>query len=371
MGFPKENDVQTAFFFLWFCPISISVYRMVLVPQMQGLQPLQFPRPEDAAEAAGSPQATILVQKIDEKMKQTDAWSVNPCCERSSELVRIITVYDTVLFKNWHNSLWLWFLGSPFICSLNLAVFFHALWESEIWCGSVLTTKWLEPFVEAARCCFRCQPHLNPRYSCTLEFLNKKKVRGRIRVVHYCPLLSSLLSLCSRLSVTSTESTHRFNGPFRQPLDVFLSWHLVSPFELLGLGFLDLHCHHENGCAPQFIIFFWCPLCFYSIWVHFCVTTSMLCGSRFRISPPWDRGRFSHSRDATRVGFSLWTLHHAAGGALEGHGGSLGSGHHVAMENQWTCMNMSIGTYCGTEEYHGISHFYVWMPKDIPSGNLT
>jgi len=73
MGFPKENDVQTAFFFLWFCPISISVYRMVLVPQMQGLQPLQFPRPEDAAEAAGSPQATILVQKIDEKMKQTDA----------------------------------------------------------------------------------------------------------------------------------------------------------------------------------------------------------------------------------------------------------------------------------------------------------
>jgi hypothetical protein len=27
---------------------------------------------------------------------------------------------------------------------------------------------------------------------------------------------------------------------------------------------------------------------------------------------------------------------------LEGHGGSLGSGHHVAMENQWTCMNMSM-----------------------------
>ena len=70
MGFPKENDVQTAFFLKCF---HISVYRMVLVPQMQGLQPLQFPRPEDAAEAAGSPQATILVQKIDEKMKQTDA----------------------------------------------------------------------------------------------------------------------------------------------------------------------------------------------------------------------------------------------------------------------------------------------------------
>ena len=67
-GFSQKNDLQTVqtavFSFPMFFHFSIDCYC--------GVQALGFLL-QDAAEAAGSPQATILVQKIDEKMKQTDA----------------------------------------------------------------------------------------------------------------------------------------------------------------------------------------------------------------------------------------------------------------------------------------------------------
>ena len=245
-------------------------------------------------------------------------------------MTRCYSRIGTTLFDFDRNTSW--FLGfsfhlllecsCPFPCTLGIR---NLVWKCFDW-----WTKWLEPFVEA-RCCFRCQPHLNPRYSCTLEFLNQKKRR---KSDSSCPLLSTIVHpFVAMFKVFSNINGINTSYLVRQPLDVFLSWHFVSPFELLFWGWSSLP-PWKWMCAP----IYWCPLCFYSIWVHFCVTTSMLCGSRFRISPPWDRGRFSHSRDATRVGFSLWTLHHAAGGALEGHGGSLGSGHHVAInEHVWTC----------------------------------
>jgi hypothetical protein len=72
MGFPKENDVQRRFFLNVFFHIYLSLPDGTGSPDSRG-PTSSVSMPEDAAEAAGSPQATILVQKIDEKMKQTDA----------------------------------------------------------------------------------------------------------------------------------------------------------------------------------------------------------------------------------------------------------------------------------------------------------
>ena len=143
-GFSQGKWCTTAFFFNVFFHIYLSLPDGTGSPDSRG-PTSSVSMPEDAAEAAGSPQATILVQKIDEKMKQTDAWSVNPCCERSStKRVLYYGIWHGVIQELARLSLTLiatrhGFLDSPFICSLNLAVLFHALWESEIWRGSVLT----------------------------------------------------------------------------------------------------------------------------------------------------------------------------------------------------------------------------------------
>lgn len=133
-----------------------------------------------------------------------------------------------------------WFLGFSF----------HLLLESRIrnlvWkCFFDWWTKWLEPFVEAARCCFRCQPHLNPRYSCTLEFLNKKTMCRKSD--SSCPLLSTVVHpfvalLCSRFSVTSMESTQCENWSFQTATMCF--FHVLAFCVTIWapvLGFLDLH----------------------------------------------------------------------------------------------------------------------------------